>query len=45
MKKLLIISTLVLGTFAGTGAAFAEDVTIGSYSGWQLDAFIGSTDR
>ena len=44
MKKLLIISTVVLGTFASVGMASAADVTLGDYSGWQLDA-LTTSDR
>ena len=39
MKKLLIISTIVVGTLASAGIASAsDDVTIGSFSGWSHDA-------
>ena len=39
MRKLLIISTIVLGAFATTGVASAADITVGSYAGWADDAF------
>ena len=45
MKKLLVVSTIVLGTLASAGMASAADVTIGSYNGWALDAFISGSDR
>ena len=39
MKKLLIVSTIVLGTLASVGTASAHDnITQGSYSGWAHDA-------
>ena len=40
MKKLIAISMVVAGTLASAGAASAaEDVLIGGYLGWSLDAF------
>ncbi len=39
MKKLLLVSTIVLGTFASAGGAFALDTSSG-YPGWAQDAFI-----
>ncbi len=42
MKKLLIVSMLIAGTFAGIGVASASSVGIIGISGWQLDAFSGS---
>ena len=42
MKKLLIASVLILGSFAVIGNASAyEDVTLGNYSGWALEAMSG----
>ena len=41
MKNLLIISTIVLGTFASVGVASAADVTLGTYTGWASDALDG----
>jgi len=47
MKKLFIISTIIVGTFASAGIASAADadVTVGSYTGWQLDAFTSGHNR
>jgi hypothetical protein len=45
MKKLLIVTTIVLGTFASAGMASAEDVTLGSYTGWAADALSSSSER
>ena len=42
MKKLLIIATIVAGTFASVGTASALDVTVGDYTGWALDALDNS---
>ncbi len=39
MKKLLIVSAIVLGTFASVGSASALDVNSG-YPTWAQDAFI-----
>ena len=44
MKKLLVIATIVAGTFASAGTASALDVTLGSYTGWALDA-MDNSDR
>ena len=45
MKHLLLVSALVIGTFASAGLASADDsVTAGNYVGWQHDAMI-SGDR
>ncbi|MCF6199636.1 MAG: hypothetical protein L3J67_09620 [Hyphomicrobiaceae bacterium] len=42
MKKLLIASVLILGTFSAiSGASAYEDKTLGSYSGWAFDALSG----
>ncbi len=38
MKKLLIVSTIVLGTFASIGGASALDASSG-YPGWAQEAF------
>ncbi len=40
MKKLLIVSTIVLGTFASAGGAFALDTGSLGYPGWAQDAFV-----
>jgi len=45
MKKLFIISTIIVGTFASAGIASAADVTLGSYTGWQHDAFTSGAGR
>ena len=39
MKKLLIISTIVLGTFASAGIASADSVLTDNYSDWAQSAF------
>jgi len=44
MRKLIAISMIVAGTFASAGIASAADVTLGSYTGWQLEA-LSSGDR
>ncbi len=46
MKKLLIVSAILIGTFTAISSASAyEDVTLGSYSGWSLDALSGGGGR
>ena len=44
MKKLLIVSTIVLGTFAGIGGASALDSSSG-YPTWAQDAFISGQSQ
>ncbi len=39
MKKLLVISMVVVGVFAGISAASAESIATIHSSGWQQDAF------
>ncbi len=43
MKKLLIVSAIVLGTFASVGTASAADFNAG-YPGWAQDAFSTGND-
>ncbi len=43
MKKLLIISTIVMGTFASAGIASADSIYTDGYAGWAISAFnVGS---
>ncbi len=40
MKKIIAISMIIAGTFAGAGIASASgSLTQGSYTGWAHDAF------
>ncbi len=43
MKKLLLVSTIVLGTFASIGGAFALDVGSG-YPDWAKEAISGGAE-
>ncbi len=43
MKKLLLISTIVLGTFASAGIASADSIYTDNYADWAVNAFnVGS---
>ena len=39
MKKVVIISMLIAGTFASVGTASAADLFLGNYNSWAVDAF------
>ncbi len=45
MKKLLITTTIIVGTLAGAGLASAGTIYSDSYTGWAADAFSAGGQR